>query len=714
MIGHYRSRLLPTVPAILFTALAALAYDAGSFKEPDGGMPAGAKNLFLRAGTSASTTWSKQTPDRAVNGDCRVNDHWAGPPIPAWHQLELAQPARFNTIRMVTWWNGKRVYQYAIDVSIDGEIWRTVVDETANKQSATAAGRTFSFDTVTAQYVRTRFTDNSEDNERGGHIVEIEGYLLGNAGGDAERSKPDLAGCVGSIDRRYPRTGRPETSDGRAWSATAWRGERVHGQFVLHSKGGADNVRLAADALQGPDGAVIPASALETFFVRYTVGEGQLLGDILEPADYVNMTPGTSRPVWLQINVPADAKTGAYRGRLTATTTGSPPVTFDLSVEVLGHTLPPPSRWSFHLDLWQHPWAVARIHNLEPWSDAHWKKMREVLTVAADAGQKCLTISLVDRPWGQQTFDAFGPMVKPTRRKDGSWSYDYSLFDRYVAFGLSCGIDAQINCYSMVPWGNMFYFQDEASGQYTHLKAAPGSKEYREFWAPFLKAFAAHLKEKGWFDITTIAMDERHLHDMKAMIALVDEVSPDFKITLAANKNLESIIDRIHDYCFAIKFKPNRDLNRRRSAAGKKTTYYVCCAPRKPNTFPFSPPAESTWLGWRAAAESYDGVLRWALCSYTRDPFATTDYPRRKWPTGDCYLIYPGPRSSIRFERLREGIQDYEKVRALRATLAAKGEQGKAAAKELDAILSNVKHGDYTAIVKRAKQSFADLARRMQ
>ena len=34
-------------------------------------------------------------------------------------------------------------------------------------------------------------------------------------------------------------------------------------------------------------------------------------------------------------------------------------------------------------------------------------------------------------------------------------------------------------------------------------------------------------------------------------------------------------------------------------------------------------------------------------------------------------MIYPGPRSSIRFERLREGIQDYEKIHILGA-LAAK------------------------------------------
>ena len=38
----------------------------------------------------------------------------------------------------------------------------------------------------------------------------------------------------------------------------------------------------------------------------------------------------------------------------------------------------------------------------------------------------------------------------------------------------------------------------------------------------------------------------------------------------------------------------------------------------------------------------------------------------RTWPAGDTYIIYPDGRSSIRFERLREGIQDAEKIRILR------------------------------------------------
>ncbi len=38
----------------------------------------------------------------------------------------------------------------------------------------------------------------------------------------------------------------------------------------------------------------------------------------------------------------------------------------------------------------------------------------------------------------------------------------------------------------------------------------------------------------------------------------------------------------------------------------------------------------------------------------------------RAFGGGDCYLVYPAGRSSIRMERLIEGIQAYEKVRILR------------------------------------------------
>ena len=83
-----------------------------------------------------------------------------------------------------------------------------------------------------------------------------------------------------------------------------------------------------------------------------------------------------------------------------------------------------------------------------------------------------------------------------------------------------------------------------------------------------------------------------------------------------------------------------------------------------PNTFTFSPPVEATFIGWYAMAAGFDGFLRWSYCSWVKDPLRDSRF--RTWPAGDTYLVYPGARSSIRFERLVEGIQDAEKIRILR------------------------------------------------
>ena len=102
--------------------------------------------------------------------------------------------------------------------------------------------------------------------------------------------------------------------------------------------------------------------------------------------------------------------------------------------------------------------------------------------------------------------------------------------------------------------------------------------------------------------------------------------------------------------------------NNRKNNSKIDTTFYVCCVPKKPNTFTFSPPAEAVWMGLYAAAHNRTGFLRWSFNSWNENPLYDTMYWAKLWSAGDCFIIYPGPRSSIHFERLREGIADYEKI----------------------------------------------------
>lgn len=46
----------------------------------------------------------------------------------------------------------------------------------------------------------------------------------------------------------------------------------------------------------------------------------------------------------------------------------------------------------------------------------------------------------------------------------------------------------------------------------------------------------------------------------------------------------------------------------------------------------------------------------------------------RSWPAGDCFIVYPDGRSSVRMEMLLEGIQDYEKARLSMLRWEAEGD----------------------------------------
>jgi hypothetical protein len=83
-----------------------------------------------------------------------------------------------------------------------------------------------------------------------------------------------------------------------------------------------------------------------------------------------------------------------------------------------------------------------------------------------------------------------------------------------------------------------------------------------------------------------------------------------------------------------------------------------------------SPPAEAVWIGYYAAANGYDGMARWALTTWPEDPLHETLYSCHPWrrdlPPGDEFLLYPGPRASVHWEMLRDGIEEAEKLRWLR------------------------------------------------
>lgn len=506
----------------------------------------------------------------------------------------------------------------------------------------------------------------------------------------------------GSTDIRYKKEEpAPIARLKKDINLTAWKGERVSAQLVVWTPEALDNLSfIVSDLTSGKE--TISKDNVRTGFVRYVMtdelnkdGKGgcgyRKSSDydstlVADPIDHIASTltvpANATQGGWISVRVPQQVKAGKYTGTVTVKDGDKVLSELKLAVNVKNRTLPASTEWAFHLDLWQNPYAEARYYNVEPFSKEHFDRMRPDMQNYVDAGGKVITASIMHKPWNGQTYDPFESMVTWLKKADGTWYFDYTVFDKWVEYMMSLGVKKQINCYSMVPWRLSFQYFDQASNSFKYLDAKPGEAAYDEFWGNMLTSFAKHLKEKGWFDITHISMDERPMKDMLATLKVIRKADKDFKVSLAGTYH-DELVKELHDYCIAIGEKFPAEVIKSRKEAGQVTTYYTCCTEPRPNTFTFSAPAEAEWLGWFAAKENLDGYLRWALNSWVKNPLQDSRFTA--WAAGDTYMIYPEGRSSIRFERLIEGIQSYEKIRILKEEFEKKG--NKSAIKKINKIL---------------------------
>lgn len=510
--------------------------------------------------------------------------------------------------------------------------------------------------------------------------------------GAQQQQTQDLILQWGSTDVRYPRNEVPGGQGNKQWETDAWKGERVNAQAVLWARQPLKNVRITVSDLKCGKN-VIPASATTASFVGYVWTDelnkdrksgcsdrpnkadwdSSLVADVLEIRKSLDIEAQCTQPLWVNIWVPQDIPSGVYKGALTVSGENFANVRLPMKINVQKRTLPDPAQWVFHLDLWQNPYAVARYYNVPLWSRQHFDIMKPLMQQLANAGQKVITASVMHHPWAGQTEDPFDSMVFRMKKIDGSWVYDYTVFDRWVEFMMSLGIDRQINCYTLVPWALKFDYYDQATNRIRFVEAKPGEVAYEDYWFSFLKDFAGHLRQKGWFEKTTIAMDEREKSMMQKAFDLIFRADAGYKVSGAGDYYPE-IEPKMYDLCLAYGHTLPDSVREERRRSGKLSTVYTCCIEAYPNTFTFSEPAEASWLMWHAVAGGYDGYLRWAYNSWTKDPLHDSRF--RSWAAGDCYLVYPGS-SSIRMERLVEGIQDAEKIRILRKEFAENGEVAK-------------------------------------
>jgi hypothetical protein len=390
-----------------------------------------------------------------------------------------------------------------------------------------------------------------------------------------------------------------------------------------------------------------------------------LVADVIDYRATRSIKRKTVQPVWFTLNIPPEAPTGKYKGFITITAKElAEPITLTTNVFVRHHLLPPVAQWSFDLNIWQNPIAVARYHNLTPWSKAHFEAMRPAMELLAKSGQKAITIPITNNAIGWPLPEEVESMITSIRRVDDTWSLDFSKMDAWVEFMMKLGIDKELCCYvSSNPKQTVSYF-DQASNSIKVQELHAGSKEYNDYFRRTIEQLTAHLKDKGWFDKATICTKDVSKERLRRLIATLADIDSCYTVDYSGGNYFADVEHAVDRYSIAQRHTVTDAQKNLRRQAGRSLNLYSPCSDEHPNTYTFSPTGEAAWLGWYAAANGFDGYTRQAYNSWGKFPLKDTRSASRA--AGYYWIVYPEGCSSVRMERLVEGIQDYEKIKILK------------------------------------------------
>ena len=520
-----------------------------------------------------------------------------------------------------------------------------------------------------------------------------------------------------------------------SWNAVAWKGDRLNSKInILAKDADIHNVTVTAGDFKNKAGNILSAENFEIKWLkeilandgRNMAGQVNAYPDVIHKGGAADVKAETVKFAWISIEIPEDTKPGVYTGEITVTANElKKPLKFTYTIEVLDLVQPAPE--ATEIQIWQHPFSAANYYlglgavptggisyevNEEFYfTEQHFNLMREATLDYVSMGGHDWVANIVEEAWNHQSYYNDLSMVKWTKKTDGTWEFDYTWYDAWVEFGIECGVIdpeaglGQIKCYSIVPWNNQVAYYSESSGRVVKESQTPGSDAWKALWTPFLEDFMAHSKEKGWFDITYISMDERSMDQLRPTVELIESVKDEngehFKISSALNyaaPQFYDFTDRIHDISINLGNCSNQAqmnaLSDHRRELGLKTTYYTCTG-NYPGNFIISDPGDNYWQIWYSMTLGTDGFMRWAWDNYVYDMHGNASY--RYWEPGDGWYIYPEERENVgadyeagfystpRYELFKQGVRDVAKAKYLMA-------QSDLMAQEIETLVAGLKH----------------------
>ena len=312
----------------------------------------------------------------------------------------------------------------------------------------------------------------------------------------------------------------------------AARNGTFSGQTVV--VGALDGLAASVSELRHTDGkAAIPKAALR---IRYAVPNplwpsamGQL--GMVVPVRWkldAGMAGGTRLDVlldtlppkaavagiWVSARTPKDARPGEYTGELTVTLKDAAPTRIPIQLHLADWTLPDVRDQASLSNIYQSPDTLAAYYKAEPWSEAHWRLIEKSMELLGGIGNIGLFIPLL----AESQMGNAESMVPWIKQADGTYRYDFRVFDRYLDTALKhhdrlrfvslnvWGYEAALKTWRgprdyAATYGARVTAIDPATGAKQNLRLPQyGTPECEALWRPLLLACRERLKAKGLDD----------------------------------------------------------------------------------------------------------------------------------------------------------------------------------------------------------------------
>lgn len=447
------------------------------------------------------------------------------------------------------------------------------------------------------------------------------------------------------------------------------RNEHVSAQCVINAQEDLQEVTVSVSPLVlTGETAYVPEGSVEWNFVgSVPLKENNPYRkerDVLRPApalfpDYLSeersldLPAGKYQAVFLTIKIPRDATAGVYTGTVTAETDkGGKQLPLHLTV----YPLTLPNERHLMVTEWYSTSRFGQFHGIDtPYSEPFFDMLQVYAENMAEHRQNVFRVDM--------------KAIIITQDKAGKLKFDFSRFDRWAEIFWNTGRMDLLETGFLGTFGpDRWHSTDIFLQDFTVRKedtdemvTLPG-----ETVIPVLMpAFENHLREKGWLYKTVFHIqDEPSAHNVMSW----REVSDYFHQYAPSLKRIDAI-EATHFFGKLEIWVPKLnhldgwyEVYQKAQQEGSELWFYTVGV-HQPGSFPNKtidlPVIENRILHWLNYRFGLTGFLHWGLNQWrTDDPYTEVDRH-----LGDGWHVYPkktGLLNSIRWEQMRNGIQDYE------------------------------------------------------